>query len=292
MDEHRDTTVIGLPLQADFSSGDQLTKELELYKWLAESKTRESVLRKAHYVLSRRGFSDFAQILLQSEYAVQSVWLVPIGKKSELGLYPFDFMVKHCLISDEPLFETQIINSIQRAGFRAPEFEQNLELFHKVKELGFSDYFNFAFDSTYGKGNRSFFSVSAKKVGAAEFGKRIALHRDFLHQTAVAIDHVSTMHNLHDLNVDSRNINNRTIKLFSHLARGHTIEQAATLCHMGVDNANKKIASVKRWLGTSTLPGAIYALYRYGLLQSMDIEQPIKAFAPTPRGLVFDDYGS
>jgi hypothetical protein len=253
---------------------DTITSEMMLYQFLAQSKDVKAFLKRIHTLVHRAGFSDFCHMLIERADDVRE----QVGTYPEVNRemyiaeehYKYDLMLQHSLLSDRPIYQSEINLFVDNAPVENRLFERNKAIYKLMQSVGMHDYYNIPFQSYSGHG-KAIFSVTSEGEGAVDYRRKVERCKTGLHILAKAIDHVgSQKFSTHFPTLKApqeRVINAKPLQLLSTLANHNvTLNEAANMLHISISTANQQIAAAKKALGANTTAGAIVQALKLGLI--------------------------
>jgi DNA-binding NarL/FixJ family response regulator len=180
-------------------------------------------------------------------------------------------MLQHAVLSDEPIFQTQINTLVNNSPIKNELFNRNKELYRLMQSFGMNEYYNIPFQSCIGDA-KALFSVTAKGVAPADFQRLVERHRPALHALGRAVDQVgSQKFGSHFQRVEHHAnmiIHAKPLQLLNVLAnRNMTLNDAAETLHISISTANQHIAAAKKALGANTTASAIIQAIKLGLIK-------------------------
>lgn len=253
---------------------DQLTTQVELYRFLAESRDITAMIRRVSTMLMRAGFSDFSHALLNEKEDSRDP--VGTGKKRLQAVYYgeefylHDLMLHHAMLSDEPILQSDVNAHVNAAPYSNDLFRRNRELYDVMKSFGVYEYYNIPFRSYCGRG-RALFSVGTSIADPGAARALMERYRPELAVLARALDQVGSIKfSSHFHNAKSNKekiIQSAPLRLLNVLANENcTLNEAAERVHISISTANQHVAAAKKALGANTIASAVVQAIRLGLI--------------------------
>lgn len=220
------------------------------------------------------GFSDYSFYRLNGAPQLEGGLLstledVMVSYQSE-GFAEHDIMLMHANSKNAPLLMSSVENHITHAPYETEGYIRYFELIRLCRCYGFNDFYNIPFDSCNGK-HRVAMGVSAKNIPKCEFQRMVYKSRNELTLLAQSIDYV-VLKKFPNFFVTEEStqvtLSPRPLQLLQVMVQKNLLlKQAAYELHIGIDTANKHMATIKSTLGAATQASAVYRAIEEGLIE-------------------------
>jgi DNA-binding CsgD family transcriptional regulator len=175
--------------------------------------------------------------------------------------YRDDLVLRHMMISDQPLFAHHVFDFVKNAPFQCGLFKRNLEIQKLLYRYKMHNVFCIPIVT---ENVRSIFTVATKHADPASFEATIARHRRFLLMLGSVIGLVGrkkfTPHFHGERSKLSIPIQQKPLQLLDQLAtKDLSLNEAAAVLGISISTANQHIASAKKAFGTNTTHGTVVA---------------------------------
>jgi hypothetical protein len=247
--------------------------ELKIHQDLKSTKSIIEFDKKIRQYIQACGLADYSYIrcaskdtetqLITTARDMTKVWM-------DEGLWQYDYMTMYASSNTNPIFQSTIDSFVNKAPFETVDIQKNRLLQENVKAYRYYEYYNIPLKAGNGNGN-VLLSVTARDMEPRAFRQRICASRFTLRILARSIDHVGTQlypeYLLDSTEPKNLGLKPRAIELLNCLAWDNlSLAEAAEKLCMSMPNANRLVAAVKKAVGATTLPHAMYRAIKSGIV--------------------------
>lgn len=249
--------------------------EIAFTTYLNESSNQRGMFKKVHSELGALGFSQFGFLLLRSKFdAEEFVWSYPDRDRSFYTverLYEKDLMLDGILKDPDGISEltqSAVVGQLKSWKEHDDIYDGNIEIIENMARAKVHNYYDIGIPID--GGGKAILSVAAREASVKEICLLAEKHRAKLAIIAGAICHVgSTKYkvNFHHGN-QVLQPGSLALQLLDTYANDDLhIYEIAEKHGISLSTAKKKLAEVRKALGTRTLPYAVTQAVLRGLVQ-------------------------
>ena len=253
--------------------------EVPYYWEMARTKDIAELKEVVSQLLEYEGFGDFCYSrlgesalkegdgqLLCSDGALSDV----MDEYKNKRLFVYDFVLQHLNFRATPIYLSTIQEEVSSLSFDNEFFRQNYEIYRLHAYYGIKDVYCIPVGS-FSEGETFSLSVAAKGSTIADFQDLVARKRSKLQALAKAVDYIG-IKKYAAVFIEEKSspiaVTQRPLQLLEVMARENLLlKEAANKLHIGLDTANKHMASVKSAFEAKTPAAAVYRAIKNGIIE-------------------------